>query len=184
MKQIYALALVLFLASCGTKTIVTTSDESATITKTSQDITQALSSLPGDTVKWEWTVLSKESWAKAQEGFSWAGGRGNKWPKAAPIAVYEGGQITDEERTWWKVVELETTYISPKTEVIMNISYTLDENDKLSKLEVTSPNYTHMPKFHNGLQNTIGMTLEEAAEYHVSGSSLSSVAFKNVLKSL
>lgn len=180
MKTFYALALVVFLASCGENNIVTTSQTNpiaqTSVEQTSQDITEALASIPEE-VKPEQNGRPLDENGKPER-------KGGGWKQPIPDSVYKGGEITTEEYDEWKVVELSTTYISPKTEVIMNISYILDENNTFSKIEVTSPNYTHMPKFHNGVQDLIGSTVEDAIKFNVSGSSLSTVAFQKVLKNL
>lgn len=136
-------------------------------------------------VEWEqaWERPERVEWTDAGDRPQ-RGGGGWKGKHEVVEAVYEWGEISEEEVAEWKVQELSTTYISPKTEVIMNVAYTLDENEKFSKIEVTSPNYDHMSKFNNGIQSVIWMTIEEAAEVNVTWSTLGSVAFSKVLKNM
>ena len=67
-------------------------------------------------------------------------------------------------------------------EVQMNIEYELDSDDKISSISVTSPNYKGMPQFNSGVQAVVGMSVQEASEYYVSGSSLTTPAFQAALK--
>jgi len=203
MKKLYVLLSLLILASCGKNEL---SNNTATPQKiVAQAIPQELQVDVASNTVWEVAeaieteeapvkkeerIIKQEPIVEAEDGNTAPPPQGARPPRGwkakqpVPVAEYKGGEITETEKAEGKVVELSTKYISPKTEVIMNISYTLDENDAFSRIEVTSPNYTHMPKFNNGIQNVIGLTITEATGYNVAGSTLGSVAFSKVLKDL
>ena len=90
---------------------------------------------------------------------------------------------TSDEVSSGQMIELSTTYTNPAMEAVMNIALEVDENNTVTSIEVTSPNYQGMPQFNAGAQWVIGLSLEEASEFYVSGSSLASPAFQKALKS-
>ena len=212
MKKLYILLTLLVLASCGEAEISKKIVENTPTKAASQEIWLAMEGLweekkerpegredwgdfeRPELAEWEerperqgWEDFERPElaeWETRPQRWEEGWRRGRKWPEPVVEATYEGWAITEEEKSEGNVVELSTTYISPKTEVIMNVNYTLDENEKFSKIEVTSPNYTHMSKFNNGIQNVIWMTIEEASEYNVAWSTLGWAAFYKVLKAL
>lgn len=90
--------------------------------------------------------------------------------------------VEEEVAQTGKVIELSTTYNNPKIEVIMDIDMSVNENDIIESISVTSPNYGGMPEFNSGIQAVVGMSVSEASEYYVSGSSLTTPAFQKALK--
>ena len=93
----------------------------------------------------------------------------------------------DEVSTTWEsnVVELSTTYVSPKWEVPMDVTYTLDSDNKITEISASTVEVAHekhVINLNNGIQSVIGMTVEDASEYSVSGSSLATAAFQEVMK--
>ena len=97
---------------------------------------------------------------------------------AEPITEQESDEVSSGE-----MIELSTTYTNPAMEAVMNISLEVDGNNTVTSIEVTSPNYQGMPQFNAGAQWVVGLSLEEASEFYVSGSSLASPAFQKALKS-
>ncbi len=82
-----------------------------------------------------------------------------------------------------EVVELSTKYVNPAWEVDVNIEYELAADDTISAILVTSPNYAWMGKYNTDVQAVIGMSVEQASEYYISGSSLFTPAFQKAMKS-
>ena len=80
------------------------------------------------------------------------------------------------------VVELSTTYRNPTMEVIMDIEYSLDTEGKISEISLTSPNFEWISRYNDGVQPVIWMTVEQASEYVISGSSYATPAFQAALK--
>ena len=106
--------------------------------------------------------------------------------ETAPEAPQAAEPITEEvsdEVSSGQMIELSTTYTNPAMEAVMNITLEVDDNNAITSVEVTSPNYQGMPQFNAGVQWVIGLSLEEASEFYVSGSSLASPAFQKALKS-
>ena len=80
-----------------------------------------------------------------------------------------------------KVVKLDATYTNPKTTVDMVVDYTLDDENKIETINVSATTYD-LSKFDKEVQVVVWKTLEEASEMYVSGSSLTSAAFKKAIK--
>lgn len=95
-----------------------------------------------------------------------------------PIIEEESNEVSSSE-----LIELSTTYNNPKMEVVMNIAIDVND-DVIESISVTSPNYRGMPEFNTGVQAVVGMTVAQASEYFVSGSSLTTPAFHAALKTL
>lgn len=91
-------------------------------------------------------------------------------------------EVVEETVPSEKLIELSTKYNNPKIEVLMDIDMTVDNNDIIQSISVTSPNYQGMPEFNSGIQAVVGMSVDEASEYYVSGSSLTTPAFQAALK--
>jgi len=163
MKVFSIVLLFLFLTSCGSNV---TTDSNSAVQKTQEDVYIATASLP-ETVEQVPVEEEVESHEDTQE-----------------IEIVEVDVPDVQEATIPKVIELSTTYNNPKIEVVMDIDIELDANDRIAAISVTSPNYGGMPKFDDKVQGTIGMTLEEASDFHASGSSLGTAAFQKVLKNL
>lgn len=86
---------------------------------------------------------------------------------------------TDETASGMVVVE--TSYDNPAGNVDMNISYTLNSDGTIASMDVVNED---RPQFADAVEaQVVGMTLEEAADIYVAGSSLASDAFSKALKS-
>ena len=177
MKAFYTLIALMFLASCGAeapaKDIVATPD---VVQETVADIDQATEALPDTQEVVDDLIEEVNSVPLTEE---------DTIEEVIPEEIEEAWETEDratEEQAATKVVELSTTYNNPKMEVVMNIEYSVDSDDKISEISVTSPNYGGMPEFNTWAQGVIGMTVEEASEYVVAGSSLTTPAFQAALK--
>lgn len=84
-----------------------------------------------------------------------------------------------------KVQVISYSYVNPAQEVNMDIAYNVDTENKISMIEVTSNNYDWLWDFNTSVKEVvIGLTLEQASEMElISGSSLTSAAFKEAIKS-
>lgn len=98
-------------------------------------------------------------------------------------ALEEIDDNTSDESTAKDLIEISTTYTNPATEAIMNIALEVDDNNTITSIEVTSPNYKGMRQFNSAAQAVVGKSLQEASEFYVSGSSLASPAFQKAIKS-
>ena len=171
MKAFYILILLVFLTSCGTE--VSTEDITVSpdvVQETRMEIDQETEILP-DTQEVVDELINEVNTVPLGEEDN--------------LEVDTPSEIESpktEKISSSKVVELSTTYNNPKMEVVMNIEYTVDEDNKISEISVTSPNYGWMPEFNTGVQGVIGMTVDEATEYVVAWSSLTTPAFQAVLK--
>lgn len=157
MKTFYSLVLLVFLVSCWTEAPIDQNPETSNVQQeVAAEIDQTVESLPDP--KQEVDELLEQVDEIAEEDDS-------------------SSQVQSSE-----VVELSTTYTNPAMEVVMNIEYSLDSEDKISEISVTSPNYPGMPDFNAWVQPVVGMTVQEASEYVVSGSSLTTPVFQEALK--
>lgn len=161
MKSFYILCALLLLASCGQATPENNESQVHVNEKaeeqTAADIDASLDEIPESTTGDQ--EVSGDTDLPANQD-------------AAEISV-----VSEP-----KVVELSTTYNNPKIEVVMDIAYSVDSEGKITEIAVTSPNYGGMPEFNSWVQGVVGMTVSEASEYHVSGSSLTTPAFQAALK--
>lgn len=80
-----------------------------------------------------------------------------------------------------KVEVLDAAYTNPKWPVDMEIEYALDANGTIESIDVSATTYD-VSGFNSAVQDVVGMTLEEASDTYVSGSSLTSAAFNSALK--
>jgi hypothetical protein len=64
----------------------------------------------------------------------------------------------------------------------MSVAYELDSDGNIASIDVSATTYD-LSQFNQGAQAVVGMTLEQASEYVVSGSSLTGPAFRAALKS-
>lgn len=188
MKAFYTLILLVFLASCGNweTPVVETSTTPTPVQEVTAEIDEASQALPQveeviDTTDAQETTLDNDAEAPALEAekIEEAETEEESTEASAPEEA-NTQEVTEEVST--KTVELSTTYNNPKIEVIMDIALDVDDEGKISQISVTSPNYQGMPEFNKGVQWVIGLTLEEASEYVVSGSSLTTPAFQSALK--
>lgn len=191
MRIFYVIFLLVFLASCGsettTQTPTQTSQTDIAVEQTQVDIDQASNNLPEEDIldpaeeaariEAETAVnLSQETdQVEAQTEIETS-------EEIAPESSQESSVETPEVSASTKLIELSTTYNNPKIEVIMDIDIEVSENDIIESISVTSPNYGGMPEFNTKIQEVVGLTLDEAAEYNVSGSSLTTPAFQAALK--
>lgn len=81
-----------------------------------------------------------------------------------------------------QVQVLDAGYTNPKGPVDMQVEYTLADDQTIESIEVSATTY-NVSEFNNEIQNVVGMTLEEASDTYISGSSLTSAAFNNAIKS-
>lgn len=81
-----------------------------------------------------------------------------------------------------KVEVLDAAYTNPKWPVDMEIEYALNENGVIESIDVSATSYD-LSGFNDAVQSVVGMTLEEASDTYISGSSLTSAAFNSALKS-
>lgn len=93
-------------------------------------------------------------------------------------------EISNDETasTESEVQVLDAGYTNPKGSVDMEVEYTLAEDDTIASIGVTASTYD-VSGFNGAIQDVVGMTIEEASDTYVSGSSLTSAAFNNALKS-
>jgi len=83
-----------------------------------------------------------------------------------------------------EVVVLDATYTNPKTEVDMEIEYQLDSDGNIADITVAATTYD-LSGFNTEIQSqVIWKSLEEASEVYVSGSSLTSAAYNDAMKSV
>lgn len=100
---------------------------------------------------------------------------------AQEVSTPASSTVTDNQEL--KPVKLQTKYNNPQGEVIMDVNYTLDADNKISSISITSPNYDGLWDFNTSAQTLIGKTVAEAAEADIAGGSLSSGAFEDLLES-
>lgn len=153
MKTFYILLLLVFLASCGSE------NEVAVL----PDI--------------EIPVIEKSSpieIVEIDEALS-------ELPEEIIDIMEEENSDTSTEISESKVVILDTPYVNPKGEVDMMIEYALDSEDKIETIDVSATSYD-LSDFNASIQAVIGMSVEEASEYYVSGSSLTTAAYQDALK--
>jgi len=171
MKAFYAIFLLVFLASCGTAVNPepeVNPDTPATEIQqeVSVEIDAEAEKIIEELIKiWE---DDDEIWEEE-----------NAVKSIVPAPQIEESQDTASAP---KVIELETSYTNPAGNVDMNISYSTDSDGKITEISVTSPNYKWMVGFNKNAQAVIGMSVTEASEYYISGSSLTTPAFQEALK--
>ena len=95
--------------------------------------------------------------------------------------VDEGSAMEPQASDWEEIVLLDATYTNPKGSVDMTIEYELGVNDIIENINVSATTYD-LTGFNDSIQSVVGMTLEEASDTYISGSSLTSAAFNNALK--
>lgn len=176
MKFVYAVFLLVFLASCthsqAPKSDVTSELETKTATEaTVEEVNQALNEL-------EVTEITIEENPEPAVVVEEIIDDINDAVEEVEQAQKEITEVSSEP----KVVKLQTTYQNPKTNVIMDISLSLDDNEKITSISVTSNNYDGLGKFNSSAQSLIGKTIEEASEVYLSGGSLTAPAFQKALK--
>lgn len=178
MKAFYVLLALIFLTSCGAEVAsdpIELSNE--VVEQTVEEIDEAISELPVEVTDIIEEDTSdnrvEEEISKPEEDVIQPE---VEWKDEETIVVDEQAAVSP------KVVELSAKYNNPAMEVVMNIEYTLDSENNISDISVTSPNYKGMPEFNAWAQGVLGMTVGEASEYYVSGSSLTTPAFQKALK--
>ncbi len=171
--------LLVFLASCGSDTIsqttTKTTETQVAVEQTQKAIEEATAQLPEST-EVDVEEILEEIVDLPQEADTTVEIQSEDEPQ--PVAVVE------KETKGSKLIELSTTYDNPKIEVVLDLDIEVDENNVIQSIDITSPNYKHkrMTEFNTKIQNVIGLTLDEASDYNVSGSSLLTSAFQAVLK--
>jgi len=183
MKAFYVLLLLVFLASCSAKDITPAEQTSSDIDTAVEEIADELDVLIQEESPSEDAQESAEEPSDhSHDGDDHDHDHDDIWEEVQVSDPQE--EISEPEQAFVqpKVVELSTTYNNPAMEVQMNIEYELDSDDKITSISVTSPNYKGMPQFNSGVQAVVGMSVQEASEYYVSGSSLTTPAFQAALK--
>lgn len=185
MKAFCVLISLIFLASCGSEVITeeVNSPDISAVEQTVDNIEEVIDVLPEEDIELtsdENTTLDdvpEEDTAVAPETDS------SELPELDTIAEPEPEE-SSRDQAWVspKVVELSTTYQNPKMEVIMDIEYAVAEDGTISEISVTSPNYQGMPEFNTWVQAVVWMTVAEASDYVVSGSSLTTPAYQAAMK--
>ncbi|MDA9129218.1 hypothetical protein N9J72_01955 [Candidatus Gracilibacteria bacterium] len=178
MKAFFTLAVLVFLVGCTAEAPGNTETD-VNQEQVVQDMDQETELLPDS------DELIDDLINDVSEVIEDEGSIDTETPDATDETQVDDAEEIDEtaqESTESEVVELSTTYNNPKMEVVMDIEYNLDSEGKITEIEVTSPNYDGMPDFNSGVQPVVGMTVSEASEYYVSGSSLTTPAFQAALK--
>ena len=100
-----------------------------------------------------------------------------------PEEIIEDEIMEDETASVESEVQvLDAGYTNPKGPVDMQVEYTLAWDGTIASIDVSATSYD-VSSFNNSIQSVVGMTIQEASESYVSGSSLTSAAFNNALKS-
>lgn len=154
MKFTSLLLLLVLLASCWTETAVidNTWEVPAAIEKTTSEIDAELEVI-------EYTEEEQEAYEAVQE--------------ETDVIV-----LSDEE---FEVVTVQAIYNNPKQEVFIDINYVLDNDDKISEIQVTNTNYDGLDEKLGDLNVLVWKTLNEVEETYVSGGSLTVPAVKKAL---
>ena len=158
MKAFYIVLLLVFLASCGSEVVeesveVLPTVEAPVIEMPQVDrINDALDELPQEIIE----------------------------EIEAEDAVEENDEVSEEVMEA-KVVKLEAPYTNPKGPVDMVIEYSLDSEGKVETIDVSATTYD-LSKFNISIQAVVGMSIEEASEYYVSGSSLTTASYQAALQ--
>jgi hypothetical protein len=153
MKYFYTLVLIVLLASCTDKSTINENNQ------TENNDTQT--EIQDTTEKTSQDIESELS----------------------KIEVSENDEVesNQNEVNENKVVKLDAKYTNPETDVDMTIEYSIDDEGKISTINVSATTYD-LTGYNNAVQVVIGKTIEEAKDISIAGSSLSSAAFKNALK--
>lgn len=198
MKAFYAIFLLVFLASCGANTVTQVVNET-TDTPVAEEVTvnveedidleisdedeplepsnedEPLEPSDDDVILETSSEIDAELDAMANED------------KMMEEVETEVETETDPEPQPIEVsssqmIELSTTYTNPAMQAVMDIALEINANNVIESIEVTSPNYKGMVTFNQAVQAVVGMSVSEASEFYVSGSSLASPAFQKALK--
>jgi len=169
MKAFYSILLLVFLTSCTGWTIddisnipdSTTPVVNTVVEQTEEEMNEAIAELPEEVKEFAWeSTLDKR--IMNNDGESWETQTSEEDASSEEEDTVEIAPVVEETETEAvetsfapKVVVLSTSYNNPKMEVIMNIEYSLDENETISDISVTSPNYGGMPEFNNGVQSAL-----------------------------
>ncbi len=191
MKAFYALLLLVFLASCGTPVTPDAPKEPVVPSEPQEEVQE---DVPAEIDAEAEKIIEEliKIWEESSEGDSTEQeapveaqepvGSSSETVEPEQVEIQEEEVQEPNTAVESKVVELATSYTNPAGNVDMNISYSLDDSGKISEISVTSPNYKWMVWFNKNAQAVIGMTVEQASEYYVSGSSLTTPAFQKALK--
>lgn len=80
-----------------------------------------------------------------------------------------------------KVEKINTVYSNPQQEVAMEISFSLDDDKNISKIQVSSSNWD-LSKFNDAVQVLVGTDIEDASDANFAGASLTTAAFQEAIK--
>lgn len=157
MKYFAIIFLMVFLASCGVdnenKDDII-NDEEKIIESTLWELNDEIAAIENDVV--EASIEDIKSWEN---------------------------EIIEQPVAQNKVIKLQTKYNNPQQEVLLDIEYSLDSDNKIATISAVSPNYDGVDYFNANVQVLIGKTLAEAVDAEVTGGSLTTPAFKQALKS-
>lgn len=157
MKAFYVLLLLVFLASCGSEVV--------------ENPELDVPVIEGPAI--EAPIVEAPAIEEINEAL-------DELPEEV-IDLMEENSDTSAEVEDSKIVKLETPYINPKGEVDMMIEYTLNSENKIETIDVSATSYD-LSDFNASIQAVIGMSVEEASEYYVSGSSLTTAAYQAALQ--
>jgi len=194
MKAFYAILLLVFLASCGTPVVPQepvdpVNPEEQLQQEVSAEIDAEAEKIIEELIKiWEESEDSEneeekdssDEWQDSYQEIQEVEESKQDVPAEATQPI-EDTASTDAAVTS-KVTQLTASYTNPAGNVDMNISYSTDSDWNITEISVTSPNYKWMVGFNKNVQAVIGMSVDEASEYYVSGSSLTTPAFQKALK--
>ena len=194
MKIFYTLFLLVFLASCGANTATQVINETTDV-----PVANIEQDVPSETE--EISDIEPDAEPDAPQEESEADAPAEDWGQDAPSEVSNeidaeletmekaeetpAEAISEEESdevSSTEMIELSTTYTNPAMEAVMNIEMSVDDSNIIQSISVTSPNYQGMVSFNWAVQEVVGMSVSEASEFYVSGSSLASPAFQKALK--
>lgn len=193
MKAFYSIILLIFLASCTGETTIVENPTVADpiVQEVVTELDEATESIPDSNViesDTSDTEVVQDAEEIIDDLIDQVVGSDNETEETAdlesPNEEIQEIEVGDEseEQASVKVVELSTTYTNPQVEVVMNIEYSLDENDTISAIELSSPNYQGMARYNELIQWVIGLSVEEASEFAIAGSSLATPAYQAAMK--
>ena len=187
MKNIYVIAGLLFLASCGQVEVeqAAVADIPATPETVIEQIVEE-DSVDDETTP-ESDPVEPETQAKPEEAIV------EPVVEEEPEVEIPSEEINDEvaaletaEEDVSKTITLDASYTNPKGLIDMVVNYSLDSEGLISSIEVTTLSATEkrIPALNESAQEFIGSPLSAALDFkYKAGSSLSGGAFISAIKS-
>lgn len=201
MKITSFLCLLVFLASCGTETVVVEEAiiPEEVIEQTSSEINTELKNLSatdGDMNSSEDDDINSENITTTDKNVTIKDGDTTISIDNNTIVVEEdkssvsidkddvivSGDAIKTDSPDTKVVKVQAIYENPKQEVFINMEYQLDNNGKITKIDMTDTNY-NQNNLQENLQVLLGKSVDEIDETYISGGSLTIPAVKEALTS-